>query len=364
MEGNHVFLGEFKGMFFTLQNIPLDSAGAYPVDFTHHIQIYKGQLDDARYHKNYEPEKYRNLKSHLYTNVPKIQVQPSDNVLFTDKRTYNFTHLLLIEPEVIRTFDINGKTYGEIQSRAYGVTEKFPLTKNDDSQNSQSEIPEKVDETYDQTFNQNQDHSGGKDFRNGEDRQWIQKDGCLWSIFSFLWTRIWKILGWLLLIWFLISLLRSCNGMDDYCGELEILRRRELMEKHRLDSVKVEYDKNLILALEGISKIYFYRGESNFHVNSVGDNSPINRLVVLMQAYKEKSFEIEGYIDGKSEKMGLDSLRALRMRDTLVTLGIDINRLKCVPKGKSKALKLDKQYISRGYFKQYNRNMRIEIKSK
>jgi hypothetical protein len=360
MEGNQVFLGEFKGMFFTLQNIPLDSSGNYPMDYTHHIQIYKGLLDDAQYHEQYEPEKYRNLKSHLYTNVPKIQVHPSGNALFTDKRTYNFTHLLLIEPKVIRTFDVNGKTYGELQSKAYGVTEKFPLTKNDDSQNGQSEIPDKVDETY----NQSQGGGGGNDSSSSDNGEWIRKNGCLWSVFTFLWTRLWSILGWILLIWFLISLLRSCNGMDDYCSELEELKRKELVEKHRLDSIKVEYEKNLTLALQGISKIYFYRGESNFHVNSIGDNSPINRLVALMQAYKEKSFEIEGYIDGMSEKNGLDSLRALRMRDTLVTLGIDINRLKCTPKGKSKGLKLDKQYISKGYYKQYNRNMRIEIKSK
>jgi outer membrane protein OmpA-like peptidoglycan-associated protein len=388
MDERYVFLGEFKGMFFTLQELPLDSTSPFPEEQEHIVRVYQGVLTDAEFQDEYKPEDYRNLETFVLSNVPKIQINPKGPGPFKDIRTYTFSQLLLLHPKVERTFDINGKTYGEIVSKAYGITEKFPLTKFDgetnvteqnDSDNTfnnnqggnnygnnSNKGPVIVDEGYTQNVNQDTDSTTVADPITWQDRWDSVQSGCgYW--FSGCLANFWSILFWLILLWFLWSILRSCNDGVDHCELKRIAEQKLNDEKLAFRKTKKDYEQNLKLALNAYSRIYFYRNETQFHLNSLGEDSPIGKIANILSSYKEKQFIIEGFTNGtKSEAKGLDLQRAEKMRDTLVSLGIEPERLFVIGKKDSllleKSRKLNNFYISQGNVKQYNRNMRVEIK--
>lgn len=86
-----------------------------------------------------------------------------------------------------------------------------------------------------------------------------------------------------------------------------------------------------------------------------------------MDAYTDKKFIIEGYHTGASLENvpQLDALRAMRMRDSLVMMGIDVKRLSIRAKADSVLLdptrKMSRFFINKNESREYNRNMRIQV---
>lgn len=354
----HVY-GDFKGSFFTFQGVSLGNTEAFPEDLKHSIRIYKGELTNASFEEDYKAEKYRKLSSFFLLNVPKIEIKAASNAPYSGSRVYNFSNLLLIDPKIIRTYEINGKTYGEIESKAFGKTEQYPLIEKAKPDQTEQR-PVVVDENYTGTSADHYEDDGEKDKGTtpGENLDRLA-GGCF--------NKFWEILGIILFILFMIFLFKKCESDADQCE----LKRRAIqdlqMEKIILDSIKIEYDKNLEAALLGISKVYFYRNSTDFEVSATGN---IPRIVKILKNYRDKQFTIEGYHSGTSieSSMNLDRYRASKMKDTLVSLGINSEQLFIEGKGDKPLLDstndMSFSLINGTIKREYNQNMRIEIKWK
>jgi len=354
MSGKYVFIGDFKGSFYTLQDTVLGSAEKRPLDDKHAVRVYKGVLTNAEAESIFNPEKYTKLNSFNLLNVPNIQIHtaPSSIQPFNEKRVYNFAQFLLIEPKVYATYLHNGKTYGEIESKAYGITEDNPIHKldGDDIQ------PFLVDEHFNQDINSE------------SEEKFIKKipEGC-GKLLNGCFSNFKRILFYLALILLIIWMLKSCQSEDE-CTLKEIAKYRLEKAKKHLDSTKSEYNKNLKEALSDISTIYFYQNSADIHMNSSGNNSPISKLAILMAAYSDKQFYIEGYHSGvKLEKTkNIDIIRAETLKNALLEKGVNLKNLKIIGMGdkikKVNSDNLSKFFISTNNYRYYNRNMRAEVK--
>jgi outer membrane protein OmpA-like peptidoglycan-associated protein len=369
MEERYVFLGDFKGMFYTFQIIPLENSGPFPEGQEHDINIYRGALQNAEYHDEFKPEEFKNLNSFLLSNVPKIQIAPIPPSPFIDKRTYNFSKLLLLKPTVEKSYDLNGRTYGIITSKAYGITEKFPLTRFDGDEVSQGYYKHRkntvlVDEEYEQNPSEKQDDSQNE---SGLSENWDSFKERASKLFSGCLANFWTILISILVLYFIFSMLKGCSTEEDQCEMKGITKRNLYKEKIAFWKTKKAYEANLVSVLNAYSRIYFYKNETTFHLNSIGKNGPITKLFKLMSAYEEKNFIIEGYVNGISNEVeGLDLRRAKRLRDKFISMGIKPERLKVIGKKNEPQLeptwKMNTFYVNKGMKKEYNRNMRVEIK--
>jgi outer membrane protein OmpA-like peptidoglycan-associated protein len=363
MSGKYIFLGDFKGSFYTLQDSVLGSSEQRPADNKHAVRVYRGVLQNAMPETGFNPEKYTKLDSFLLVNVPRIEIQPANNEPFSEKRVYNFTQLLLIEPTVNSTYLHNGKTYGEIESKAYGITEDYPINQLDGEENSQ---PYPVDENYEGT-NKNDD---GSDKPITEETGAVDpsQGGC-GALLGGCLTNIWRIIFYLILILFVLGMFKSCRSEDE-CALKDIAKYKLEKAKEHLDSTKIAYQKNLEEALADISTIYFYQNSAEIHLNSSGDNSPVSKLAVLMKAYADKQFYIEGYHSGASieNSKGIDLIRAQILKDALMEKGVNLKNLEIVAMGdknkKDPSDELSKFFISVDNYRYYNRNMRAEVKIK
>jgi hypothetical protein len=361
MNGEYILLGDFKGKFFTQQSAALDSVDIFPEDLRHDVRIYSGSLKNASVEKTYTPEKIRKHGSFLLLNVPKVEVSSDEHGTFKESKVYNFTQLLLIEPKVVKTYELNGKTYGEIESKAYGITERYPLVNTLDPDKQDNPPPPLVGEDF---------VSGDAPVNNTppfEETFNKARQGC-GSMFGGCLANIWQIILLLLLLLLMLFLYKSCRSTQDQCELKEKLEIKLKQEKIRRDSVKIEYDRNLKNAISGYGTIYFFRNSADFHINSMGNNSPISRIYKLMEAYNDRYFVIEGYHTGMAieNTPKLDYLRANHMRDSLIMMGIDSKRLSIRARADSALLdptcKLSRFFINQSEFREYNRNMRIEVK--
>ncbi len=359
MSGKYIFIGDFKGSFYTLQDSVLGSSEQRPVDNKHAVQVFRGVLQNAMPETGFNPEKYTKLDSFLLLNVPRIEIQPANAEPFSEKRVYNFTQLLLIEPTVKSTYLHNGKTYGELESKAYGITEDYPINQLDGEENSQ---PYPVDENYEgnnKNYNPRVEETGRVD---------PNPIGC-GALLGGCLSNIWRILFYLILILFVFGMFRSCRSEDE-CALKDIAKYKLEKAKEHLDSTKIVYQKNLEEALADISTIYFYQNSAEIHLNSSGDNSPVSKLAVLMKAYSDKQFYIEGYHSGTSveDSKGIDLIRAQILKDDLMEKGVKLKNLEIVAMGdknkKDPTDKLSKFFISVDNYRYYNRNMRAEVKIK
>jgi outer membrane protein OmpA-like peptidoglycan-associated protein len=366
MSGKYIFLGDFKGSFYTLQDSVLGSAEKRPVDNKHAVRVFRGVLQNAMPDTGFNPEKYTKLNSFLLVNVSRIEIQPATTEPFSEKRVYNFTQLLLIEPKVNSTYLHNGKTYGEIESKAYGITEDYPINQLDGEENTQ---PYPVDENYEVTDN----NDAGSDKSSTEDEDntgtgGTTPGGCGALLRGCL-TNIWRILFYLILILLVLWMFKSCNS-DDECALKDIAKYKLEKAKKHLDSTKIAYEKNLEEALADISTVYFYQNSAEIHLNSSGDNSPISKLAILMNAYADKQFFIEGYHSGVDVENAkdIDLIRAEVLKGALLEKGVRESNLDIVAMGdknkKDPSGKLSKFFISANNYRYYNRNMRAEVKIK
>lgn len=372
MQDEYIVVGKFRGSFYTEQGNVLDFSKGFPIGSIHAVKIYKGNLIDIDFEETFRPEYYTKLSSFLLTNVPEIELESRSDKPFSGKRLYNFSKLILINPKVIKAYDLNGKTYGEIESQAYGITERYPLLNKLDPDDPPVRPP-LVDENFDRSRGgSNQDDKSGNDSEtipifprpllppspDNTDGWRPYFQGCL--------ANFWSILGIILLVMFLISIFKKIQTMEDQC----MLKERELLlrdiAKQNLDSIKVAYEKNFEDVMGNSFKIYFYKNSSVFELSAM---SNIKRLQDIISGYKDKKFVIEGYHSGFTVETvpEIDKKRAEHLRDTLLQLGIPSSQLSIVAKGADPQLdpsnKVSKSYIPGGGYMEYNQNMRVEVKS-
>ena len=363
MAGELIVYGDFFGRFKTDQDLPLGSTAIFPTDLKHKVQVYQGKITNSTFENEFKPEKHRILKSFVLSGASNIEIVGNTKAPFADSRVYDFTQLIIIDPKIERTFSMNNGTYGEISGKIYGKTADRPRISKLDPLSP----PPKTDEpgngnnpTGSPDFNDNSEI--GKIFENS-------KEGCLKA-----WTgclaNIWRILGYLLLLLFLLWLIKACSKMAE--GDDCIVRDNNeqiLIEQEKIrDSLKIEYDKNLDKALANIKTIYFYKNTDEFHDYSLGPNGNLNRLITLLQVYNDRSFYIVGHHSGESvESARLDESRAALVKQTFVAAGIPVENLFLEYKEDKEmiATKELHPYMLPDYsLRYYNRNMRVEIKVK
>lgn len=353
MEDGFVILGQFKGLFKTLQGNPLGQTDHFPKDFTHNVRIYKGEITDTSFKSSYKPEEYQTLKSFQFLAVPNIEVNGNNAGPFDGKRVYTFTQLLLVEPKIDKVYTLNNQTYGEISGLVYGITEKNsgidkinpnPVEPDDDEKQSQ--------------FGSNDIRS---DFSGSIDRF---REGCFPSLLKFI--------GYLLLFLLLWWLIRACNDVSKDEGDCDRRDRNELRLERDIkirDSLQKVFDKNLPRALANIRNIYFYNNSDEIHEYSLGSKGSLERLIVLLKAYNERDFYVIGHIDSdeKNNEVAWDQVRVETIKDVFIANGVDGNRLFDSIAGDKKANKSLPKYkflFSDYSFEEYNSNMRVEIKIK
>jgi len=377
MQEGFIVLGEFTGSFYTLQNFTIDVSLPFPTDDAHKVKVYKGKLENARFHQEFKLDDFRRLNSFYFEEVPQVEIVPAAvGAPFPGTRVYNFKKLLLIDPRVVKTYDVNGKTYGVITSLAYGLTEKSPLIGKLDGSggdnpgtpnpqkgprpipipDSQGDNPDAPDGTKPPVIGQGVIGT----VKDITDQGKAIAKGC--------WSRLWDLILILIAIFLFLTLLRSCNHGTDYC-ELQVQKERELqIEQSLLDTVRADYENNLDRALMGVSTIYFYRNSIEFHASSNSPNGPLYKLANIVKLYDDKQFLIEGFHSGKDIDTitGLDLDRANKMRDFFKINGTDEARLSVSGKGDSVLLdpsrRLDIYMVDLNSRKEYNRNMRVEVK--
>lgn len=345
MSGPWIVFGEFKGRFFTRQEIGLGLTDPFPDKGEHAVHLYEGEITGARFEQEYRPDEYRKHGCMLLVNVPGILVDPETAGTFGDKRIYTFTQLMILDPVVVRSADLNGRTYGELTGQAYGLTESGEGIRKLGPGPGHIPPPQR--------------HLPPDPPANG----------CLPSAgFGGCFSDCGSIFGWLLLLLIVMLLMRNCSGLQGQCAARDRAQLLVNQEKAKLDSVKDAYEKNLFPALLGNSTIYFYQNSTEFNLNSLGNNSPMSRVFNVIAAYEDRQFVIEGYEDAEPAETvpGLDLLRAERMRDTLVSMGISPNRLEVTGKGTTGRIdssgRLSRFYVAAGRSKLYSPNMRVEIK--
>lgn len=361
MKGGHSLLGNFRGRFYTHQNVSLTGTEFFPEDLSHQMHIYAAEFHDAAFEEGGAAHHFERHGSMTFQHVPNVVIFPCSPGGFDERRIYNLNELVLIRPKVLRTYVIGDKTYGEIESQAFGKTEAFQRILPMDGEDVEFVSPPLVGEDYDTTAPPvpGDDGQGGNRPSN---------PGCLSILTSWL-SYLWRVALALLVLLAVIGLLKSCGGQTwDGCEQKAVSKKELTEEKQYLDSMRINYDLNLKNAISAYGTIYFFKNSVDFHPNSLGNNSPVSRIYRLMEAYEDKQFVIEGYHSGEAIEPlpQLDSLRAARMRDTLSRLGIPAERIQLDPRGDEimsvRSRALHELYQGQNRWRQYNANMRVVVK--
>jgi outer membrane protein OmpA-like peptidoglycan-associated protein len=366
MSAEYAILGTFKGRFKTNQATALGLSDTFPKDLAHKVQVYSGSLRDNSFEEDFQPDHYRKLSSFLFINVPNIEVQGNNTAPFPDKRVYTFTELILIDPKITRTYELNGQTYGEIEGKAYGKTAPTPEIDKAD--------PPPLKEEDDQGSSGISSTDFNDESEIGRTINELQT-GCASGLAGCL-ANLWKILGLILLILFLLWLLKSCNELandDGSCDRLEEHKIQLIDQKRIKDSLEHVYEENIRKNLANIKNVYFYQNTDEIHEYSLNEErgeGNLIRLTKLIQVCNDKSFKIIGHHSGKDieGRQNLDKLRAIAVKEYFIANGIDPSRLHVVAKGDSAAYYSDSlsKYVFNEYeenhFRKYNRNMRVTVK--
>jgi outer membrane protein OmpA-like peptidoglycan-associated protein len=364
MSGELVVLGFFRGRYNTDQGVALGLTDSFPQSEAHKVNIYEGKLKNTSFFNEYSPHEYLKLKSLELSNVPNIEIDAGTDSQFSGSRVYNCQKLIIIDPKILSAYDLNGKTYGEIEGQAYGLTEKHPSVKRlnpDDIGNN----------TGNGSFPPDPNDGGSNgtnpvvtpipprptDYDPVPDPMMKGcRDGCLGSI--------WKILRYLMLFLLLWFLFKACNRItkdNSICDKAEIIRKKSILEKSRLDSITGTMNTIIEQAIANISVVYFYQNTTDFHINSLGVNGTLDRLSSILKSFPKSRFTITGYHSGTGiEDVGLDQKRAEKVFDYLVKNGVDKKQLDVI--GKADQPLIDGNEVSHDFEgRGFNRNMRVEI---
>jgi len=349
MAGPYNIYGDFKGLFKTKQSTAIGAGDNPPHNLDHTVQVYQGVLKAEQFFEEFKPQDYRKLGSFVLLNVPNISVVSDAQGSIAENQLFTFSELILIEPEILRVYELNGETYGELKSKAYGRTFQAP------------QLTKLKPDSFDST---------GYSDRN----QWVQRqEGCInqsyqgcGKLFQGCLQNFWKILWFLVLCLLLFGLIRACNSIihdQEVCNKAEQARKNKEQLERELKKIKEQYDQNLMNTLKNMSTIYFYRNSTDLHANSSGLNGTLDRLANVIQTYDDRSFVLVGHCaDNTVELEGIAELRAKKVKDLLINKGIIGNRLTIQLKGSSEAKPLPLyQFMEKDGIREYNANMKVTV---
>jgi outer membrane protein OmpA-like peptidoglycan-associated protein len=345
MAGELVVSGFFRGRFKTGQGVALGMSDHFPIA-EHGVSVYEGWFTNTSFANEYKPDTYRTLTSYVLKNVPNVEIESGKDAPFTGNRVYLFKDLVLIDPKIVQSHEVNGSTYGILECRAYGKTDAQPSVKrvNPDPYKIRQEGNEGSDRG---------DWTG-----EGNSKKWLPRseEGCL--------KDIWKILGFLLLLILLWSLMKSCNEWvqnDRSCEEAEKQRYLLEREKSRRDSLNALIDSSLRDAMANVSLIYFYQNSTEFHISSLGANGTLERLAEVIKTFPDRKFKILTHHSGENiESVDIGKRRGTAVIDHFASKGITRNRFEVEEIGdKEKIFPVDLFTDFEG--RRWNKNMRVEI---
>jgi outer membrane protein OmpA-like peptidoglycan-associated protein len=353
---------KFKGYFYTEQGVPFLSGQYLPEDKKTIVHLYSGELIDASFTSDYNPEQYVTDDCLLFHNLSNVILEPSSNIELPEKLNLTFTQVILKNVNVVRSWEKDQRTYGVLEADFLGKVIKKSANGNVDG-----------DTKYRNLFNTP-----------------IDFGGCL--------PKIWEFLKWFLLIALALYLLDRCEGCsnnknyeDKKCCEVadslkirldslklrneKLLREKDDCNKENKKSkVEKEAHEATIDSLEEENKelklkqkigdynneIYFFGDEDRIREYS---EKELDKIVKILKKFPDLKVSIEGYVNGTdpSKNPNLDQLRANRAKDLLINRGISVNRISAKGMGTKYIVDKDELFTAPDGT-QYNRNMRAIIK--
>jgi outer membrane protein OmpA-like peptidoglycan-associated protein len=340
LEGK-VIKGKFTGYYYTNQAAPFLSGEPVPDDGKDIVHLYSGEIMDIELLNDYNPEEYLESDSLLLHNLSDIQLLKTRNTAIKENVLVNFGQAVLKNVTVIKSWEQNGKTYGVLEADFIGKVKK--------------------------------------NVRNQINAAFVQQ-----GIKGFLFN-IWNFIKWLLIFGLIVLLLKQCESCNkrsqipenqDCCAQrdsfkikndsLRIIIDRLKMEKGKAEakSDSLENELKLIELKSNLNcfaeKIYFYGDKDELRSYSA---SVIDNLVLLLNKNKNLRIRIEGHINGDTPVVpDLDIKRANKIKNMLVSKGIDASRIEAVGlKGDFPIVPRD-EYVTDIWNNRYNKNMRVEIK--
>jgi outer membrane protein OmpA-like peptidoglycan-associated protein len=372
--------GNFRGYFYTNQKTALASGEKIPEGKIHEIHLYQGELNDVVKESEYKPETLRNRESLILHNVTNVQFH-LNSATESKKQIYDFEQLLLNNPVVENSWELNGKTYGIVSGNLLGKVKELssivgPINPppNPDPPINPNPKPNPINIGGNGDDNNNGGNNNGG---NGEN-----KKGCLatpLALLSGCLANIWRLLLILLLLGLLFWLFKNCKGCSrevkkDCCEERDSLEIENKRLNEKFDSLSLliidnkkqrqkDSIQNQISSLA--SKIFFKKTKTEIRDYSIDE---IEKIVSILNKYPEAKIEVQGYYDIRKSNQSssnvngdLDQKRADIIRDFLIEKGINSDRIIAIGKGRST---LDESESITGYDDEgnpYNRNMRVDI---
>jgi outer membrane protein OmpA-like peptidoglycan-associated protein len=370
--------GDFEGYFYTNQKVTLSQSDQLPTDGAHKMVLYKGELKNIGIESEFNPQNVLSRDNVYLSNIGNIQLHNSINkkIVF-DKKIESFEYIVLDNVKIENSWELNDKTYGLLKATLRGKlqtitsvdvpddTEIFSPPPPIDPGNTTVKPVKPVPPAptpgpipIPPTPPAPPPGPGGSD------------EGC--------WKWFWKILLWLMILFFIIFLFKQCNYLNNWVSDNKCCddRERLLIENNKLrttiDSlkqnlIKQEKENNSKRKKERLqdeinrlsSKIYFNGGTTNIREISLPE---INKIVRLLQYYPGLNLEIQGHYNGNTNTTGLDLQRANVVRDIILSKGVDPGRLTTIGLGNTNPVVDENDYSTDIYGNKYNSNMRVDIK--
>lgn len=414
-----IISGIFEGEFFTHQKIILSVNEISKPTSGHQVNIISGKISNLEYEEEYSPEKIRKRGSLFLYNVTNIEAVVINDGGKVENLIIEFEQLVIQDAKVINSWELNGKTYGQLKGLIIGKTSKIirVLEIKNENKNVKSDIllvrpqddrehnvigsekqdiPDVINKNsiYEELdSNQNDENSQNKwdtklfsgikdqskndilaDKKKGSAENVSKTDtssGCTFMILIILMT--------LAILLLLVCCFKGCvNGKEEIDKlkneKYSIERDSELLQK-KIDSLNLfsETLKNKIKKMELQNKINKLSSKVYFKGNSVDIISysmyQIRKIVELLNTHTELIVEVRGYYNGYGAETldpncncTFDEARANRVKELLIQNGIDKNRLRSIGMGQSTDYPDKRQVtvIDNERFV-WNENMRVEI---
>lgn len=398
-----VVSGNFRGYFYTNQKTALASGEKIPEGNIHEIHLYQGELNDVVKESEYKPETLRNRESLLLHNVTNVQfhLNPATE---SKKQIYDFEQLLLNNPVVENSWEINGKTYGIVSGNLLGKVKELssiagpinpppnpnpPIIPNPNpinnggngSNNGRGGANGGTNNGGNGSNNGGGNNNGGTSNGGGNTGgTGASNNGCFTSPLSILsgcLANMWRILLFLFLLGLMFWLFKNCKGCSketkkDCCEELEIEKKKNKvlsdslakLSQSKQDTVKKSKKEKLQDEIKELaSKIYFYGGTSTIRKYSKDE---INEIVYLLKNNPNIDIEVDGFFNpfdenGKrvlnTENTTIDKERAESVKNIFIDNGIAPERINAIGKGESS----QSSTLEKDEEGQFNNNMRVEI---
>ena len=376
--------GNFRGYFYTNQKTALASGEKIPEGKMHEIHLYQGELNDVVKESEYKPETLRNRESLVLHNVTNVQFH-LNSAAESKKQIYNFEQLLLNNPVVENSWELNGKTYGIVSGNLLGKVKELSSIVGPINPPPNPNPPINPNLPINPNPTPNPINNGGNGGGNNNGGNGENKKGCLaapLALLSGCLANIWRILLFLFLLGLLFWLFKNCKGCSseakkDCCGALDSLVIENNRLKIRFDSIQ-KLNNNLTdsIGRENIqeeldelsSKVYFYAGTVKIRKFS---DEQLNKIVKVLLKNKNLEVEVRGFYNGSSLPLyieefnaSIDFARAQKIRGLLIEKGVNEGIVSAVGMGQST---IDDENVTNtvnidGVTFQWNRNMRVEIK--